>query len=62
MEVDGLGIETGSQDELRDLEQENPTQKDPGMLATQERPGNPGKGQMNRCLHHEETMMTTPDP
>ena len=42
---------------LRGLEEEDPAQKDEGIVATRLRPGTTGKEEIDGCLCHERTVV-----
>ena len=59
MDGDNFEVETGSRDELRCMEQEDPSVKDEGSLAAQEKLRTLGEEWVDGCSCHEQTVITT---
>ena len=59
MNEDHFEIDTGSQVRLHSVKQEGPVLKDEGKLEVDGKPGTSGEEQVDRCSHHERTVVTT---
>ena len=59
MDEDYFEIDTGSHDGLQGIKQEDPAQETKGSWKPWKRSGTSGREQVDRCLHHERTIVTT---